>query len=563
MLERIERYQRQIGQYRKGITAAFFAVILLLGVFLAKDYGMPWDEETEFGILSANLKEYARLLQGEDSDFVRWADERGIVYISEYMEKDHGQSAYYPITPLFVKYSYEDNTRALSLTWHIHTFLVCFLGMLALYGTVRRLTGRRIYGMMGCLMWWLSPRIFADSFYNNKDMMFAAFVLIVLYFALRFIEERKIRHAVLLGITGAFASNTRVLGFWLVGLTGLLYLIILTVKKEWSRRNFLLGLGVVASFALSFLAITPATWPSVVEYFQYVVSNSMNFVRWEGSLMYQGEMFGNSFRTLPWHYLPVLIFLTSPVFVLILMTAGNVLTGFDFLRPKRILDGPAKYYVLMFVFVWPVLAYTIVRDPVIYNGWRHFYFIYGPFVIMGMRAFAALSGSRQKFVRIASRAAAAIQLVCMAVVIVLAHPNEFGYYNILSGGNVEEKYELDYWNVSALSCLRGVLEKADPAPGESIVIGSYEGYSYAGIYRAYKLLTDEEKAQVVLLPEDTYLEADYLFVNPTYREITEKRYEMRLGGYEPFDYEGWGELFYTENCLANRLYLVYQNKDLL
>ncbi len=555
MLEKIDRYQ-------KRITAVFFAVVLLLGIFLAKDYGMPWDEETEFGILSANLKEYARLFGGEDSTFVQWADENGIVYISEYMEKDHGQSAYYPTAPLFIKYSYEGNTRALSLMWHVHTFLVCFLGMLCLYGVVRRLTGDWKYGITGCLMWWLSPRIFADSFYNNKDMMFAAFVLMVIYFGLRFIEERKIRHAVLLGVVSAFASNTRVLGFWLLGLIGLLYLLILTVKKEWNRRNFLLGTGIIVSFFLAFLAITPATWPSVIEYFQYVVSNSMNFVRWEGSLMYQGEMFGNSFRTLPWHYLPVLIFLTSPVFVLILMTAGNVMTAFDFARPKSILEGPPKYYVLILVFVWPILIYTILCDPVIYNGWRHFYFIYGPFVILGMRALQGLVQSREKAVRILGKAAASIQLVIMVIVILLAHPNEFGYYNILAGGNVEEKYELDYWNVSALSCLRGVLRKADPAPGEAIVIGSYEGYSYAGIYRAYKLLTDEEKEQVILLPEDTYLEADYLFVNPTYREITEKRYEMRLGGYEPFDYEGWGDLFYTENCLANRLYIVYQNKNI-
>ena len=41
--------------------------------------------------------------------------------------------------------------------------------------------------------------------------------------------------------------------------------------------------------------------------------------------------------------------------------------------------------------VWPVLIYTMIGDPVIYNGWRHLYFVYGPFVVFGARALQVLS----------------------------------------------------------------------------------------------------------------------------------------------------------------------------
>ena len=66
----------KLEQVRRQIVVVFFAAVFLLGMFLAKDYGMPWDETTEFGIFAANIKEYARVLEGEDSAFVRWADER-------------------------------------------------------------------------------------------------------------------------------------------------------------------------------------------------------------------------------------------------------------------------------------------------------------------------------------------------------------------------------------------------------------------------------------------------------------------------------------------------------
>lgn len=89
----------KLEQVRRQIVVVFFAAVFLLGMFLAKDYGMPWDETTEFGIFAANIKEYARVLEGEDSTFVRWADEKDYPYISEYIEKDHGSPPIIRVRP--------------------------------------------------------------------------------------------------------------------------------------------------------------------------------------------------------------------------------------------------------------------------------------------------------------------------------------------------------------------------------------------------------------------------------------------------------------------------------
>ena len=548
----------KVKSYWKAVTVLFFAVVLVSGMLLAGDYGMPWDETTEFGIFASNIKEYARVLEGEDSSFVRWADEQGYPYISEYIEKDHGQSAYYPCTPFFIRYAYEGNMRELSHVWHRYTFFVTFLGLLSLYGMIHMLTGSEFWGMAGVLMYWLSPRIFADGFYNNKDMVFASLVLIVLYFGIRFVEKREPGCAVLLGIAAGFASNTRVIGFWALGLVGLLYLLVLTVHREWNRRNFLLGVSILISFGVTFYLITPACWPSLAGYFEYVISQSMDFVRWEGSLLYQGEMFGNSFRTLPWHYVPVLIFLTSPLVFLMLMVAGHLLTAKRLLRIKEILEGQEKYYLLILVFVWPILIYTMLCDPVIYNGWRHLYFVYGPFVVFGIRALKLLAESGNRALRRISLGAYAGQVLYLIVILALSHPNQFGFYNILAGGNVEKRYELDYWDTAAAGCIRHLIDQEKPT--EPIVISAYDGYSYAGLPWGKMVLPEKYQDLLVILPEDTYLEADYMFVNTTYREITEKRYEMRLGGYEPFDYDAWGNEVYSENCLGNRLWVVYKRK---
>lgn len=46
----------KLEQVRRQIVVVFFAAVFLLGMFLAKDYGMPWDETTEFGIFAANYQ---------------------------------------------------------------------------------------------------------------------------------------------------------------------------------------------------------------------------------------------------------------------------------------------------------------------------------------------------------------------------------------------------------------------------------------------------------------------------------------------------------------------------
>ncbi len=550
----------KLEQVRRQIVVVFFAAVFLLGMFLAKDYGMPWDETTEFGIFAANIKEYARVLEGEDSTFVRWADEKDYPYISEYIEKDHGQSAYYPCTPWFIKYGYADDMRSLSHAWHRYTFFVTFLGLLSLYAIIKLLLKDWKYGIVGVLMYWLSPRMFADGFYNNKDMVFASLLLMVAALGIYFIETRKIRYAVLLGIAAGFAANTRVIGFWVLGLVGLLYLVVLTAQKQWNRSNFLKGVLIVVVFAVTFFLITPACWPSIVGYFQYVISQSMDFVRWEGSLLYQGQMFGNSFRTLPWHYVPVLIFLTSPLIFLMLMVAGHVLTAGKFLRFREILNGCEKYYLLLMAIVWPVLIYTMIGDPVIYNGWRHLYFVYGPFVVFGARALQVVMHADSKWIRRTAACAVGGQMLYLVVIMAIWHPNQFGYYNLLAGGNVEKRYELDYWDTAAASCIRHLVDKVNPT--EPIVIGAYDGYSYAGLPWGAMVLPKEYQDKLIILPEDTYLTADYLFVDTTYREITEKRYEMQLGGYEPFDYDSWGDEYYSEDFLDNRLWVVYKRKGL-
>ena len=58
----------------------------------------------------------------------------------------------------------------------------------------------------------------------------------------------------------AIATNMRVTALFMFGLLGLLYIITLTVKKQWSAKNLWLGITAVVAFVLISYLVTPAAW---------------------------------------------------------------------------------------------------------------------------------------------------------------------------------------------------------------------------------------------------------------------------------------------------------------
>ena len=84
-----------VERVKFAFVALFFAVLALVGLSAGADYGLPCDEPTEQIILQENMLEYALRLFGEDSAPAQWYLSRGITPISQSIERDHGQCAYY------------------------------------------------------------------------------------------------------------------------------------------------------------------------------------------------------------------------------------------------------------------------------------------------------------------------------------------------------------------------------------------------------------------------------------------------------------------------------------
>ncbi|MPN64700.1 hypothetical protein SDC9_212476 [bioreactor metagenome] len=107
-------------------------------------------------------------------------------------------------------------------------------------------------------------------------------ILLCLWFFIRFLETRKLGSALLFSLFSAICANMRISGLFFFGLLGLLYLIVLTVKKEWSWKALLLGFSMILSFVVFYFVLTPGMWKAPVEFIKYVFARASNFSDWPG-----------------------------------------------------------------------------------------------------------------------------------------------------------------------------------------------------------------------------------------------------------------------------------------
>ena len=492
------------GKTRKMrcVVAAFFVVLFLVGALTSGSYGIPWDEKAEQAILNANMREYLHAFDLEHL-IPPYAEAESEYRISTSIEKDHGIAAYYPIG-MYVLQRDSLPTKQLSYVWQSYTYFVNFLGVLALYGLTKALFKNRVLGMLTAAMYFFTPRMFAEMHYNNKDIVCLTLVLLTLYFGVRWIQTNKLRFALIFGAAGAFAANARLIAAFAFGLVGCCYLMLYVracrgedaLPVEERKRRFRQGILAIIACGICYVLITPAMWLRPVEYVRYLITNTFHFARWNGKVLFDGVIYATGETSLPRRYLPTMIGITTPIYLLVLVTIGTVTVWVRALKTKLQDTEVILPAMVSVMWLFPMLL-AVGLNTHIYNGWRQFYFIYGPMIVC---AAAAVDGAYRLLIQRGKRffhIGAAILSACIlfsAVGIAMNHPYEFAYCNVLAGDDAERRYDLDYWHVASGPLLRDLVEGL---PDDAVIgVGRSNSSDDHALNAAYKQLTPEQQTRV-------------------------------------------------------------------
>ena len=513
----------------------FFGASLLLGILIFGHYGISWDEDLQrqHGFVSAQYI----------NEVCPYADKRfNWRKLEEYQFRFHG--VWFTLPLVWLEEAMDLSTpRQVYRMRHAATYFVFWLGTIFFYRILRRRFGSWRWALLGSAFLLLSPRIFGHAFFNPKDIPFLALFVFSIWTLYRFWLKPGVSSGALHALACGMLIGMRIIGVLMPVMTLFLFVADLLLGKRGTLPS--VGrrlLGVMAYVPLA-IGCTVVFWPYlwIDPYQQFVTAFAeMSKYSWGGKVLFEGRLlFGTE---IPWYYIPKWIGLTTPLLYLLLVAVGAVCLVLGWIRGWRTgfyglwsTDAQRVDWAVLGLLVAPILA-IIVLESVVYDGWRHLYFVYPSLLYLAILGLRRLwKGARSSWQKRGLLAAVVLHTFYIGGWMVLNHPYQHVYFNALAPRPLLGQYDLDYWGTSYRIALQE-LAQLDDRPVIKVAFGA----DYPGVQNLAYLHPELQKRFV---HKEKIEEADYYITNYRYwddqlssalnREgvyANEEVYTLRVGG---------------------------------
>ncbi|MFB0526329.1 MAG: glycosyltransferase family 39 protein [bacterium] len=151
---------------------------------------------------------------------------------------------------------------------HLVTFLLFYTSVLFFYRLCKYRFGSWKIGLLGSLFLILSPRIFAHSFYNSKDIACLAMFIISIYTLLKYLDKKNLSTATFHVLTCALLIDIRIVGIIVPFLTFIFLIADLLVIKRIEGKRIMVSF-LIYMFLLIFSTILfwPVLWKNPFYHF--------------------------------------------------------------------------------------------------------------------------------------------------------------------------------------------------------------------------------------------------------------------------------------------------------
>ena len=481
---------KRLGEQARFHSLALIASALFLvaGLVIVDDYGVSGDAESQ------------RLVAIHAINYALHSDQT----LLQTHDRFYGAALELPLFLLTERVLGLEDPRQVYLARHVLTHLFFLIGGFCCYLLAQRLSGDRLVALLVMLLFLLSPRIYAHSFFNSKDAAFASAFVMALLFASRAFDRDSVGGYRGCGIAAGLLVNLRIMGAVLVALV--------LVFRAWAwfragrgaaRRRATATLGVFALWGGLVLFITlPYLWGDpagrLAEYWIVLADRPAVHLH----ILFRGQTFSSA--ALPWDYALRWFAISQPPATLLLGLLGLVALGLAVWGGVRRNAGAGpgaawgsaelRFGVLLAAcFALPLVAFALLRPNTI-NGWRYFYFLHGPFcmlatfALMGARQLP-VRGLRKRWLVGAVGALTAAGLCVAALEMAQIHPNQHLYFNFLvdrkTPEGLRERYATDYWDLMGRQGYEHILRQA---PASTINMRPREVHSRADINRNVQIL---------------------------------------------------------------------------
>ena len=497
----------------RNICYFLFLTYFLVGIFIVDDFGISVDEEFHrySGFYWLNY-----ILEFTDFNGLKTAVTLKLSQIGGHTLPNPKNFPFYGVTfdlPLaFLETLFDiEESKNYFLLRHYVNFIIFFISSIFFYLILKIRFKNNMIIFLGILLYLSSPRIFGQSFYNNKDIIFLSLLTINFYFFFRVIDHKSIKNIFLFSIFSALTCATRVVGIFIP----IVFISVLFLTKNTRKDNLLSIFKIISIYLLLTAFFLYFFWPYLwSDPFSNLFYSLKTFSKYPATfqMLYNGAYIDSKF--LPLSYLPVWMFITIPLSILVLFFYGYLI----FLRRlfKRILNikeetffndfwrgSNEKKDFLIFLCFNVIFFYIILSNSDLYNGWRHLYFLH--FFISYISCLGiylvVLKFKKFKFISIIIF----FLISSNYIDIIKFHPYQGSYFNLF---NVKKNnYEIDYWGLAGVRFLEQILN--DNKNKELIKIGVA---SYLPLERSLKMIDKELSIRLKIVGQN-YSNADYIFNN--------------------------------------------------
>ena len=256
-------------------------------------------------------------------------------------------------------------------------------------------------------------------------------------------------------------------------------------------------------------------------------------------------------KSVHWFYLPLWIYVTIPVYVLIFFTLGFIRKILRLSKRLALIDINQKFndlwrgkkeliFLIFFSVIFLSIFVSIIFKSTIYNSWRHFYFLYPFILIFALNEIKFLYVSKKKL-QFPLTLVLTICIVFNIFWLIKSHPYQNIFFNNLAGKHPHEKFEVDYWGLSNKYALEKILKENDNL--KKITISNISDTSLLNNLK-YLDLPNKEK----FVYQDLSRNPDFIINNNYFFNKNRKNRLKLLIGYEIYD------KLYVDNTLVTIIY---------
>jgi len=484
----------------------FFLIFLVVGINSYEDYGVSIDENYHH----INGLHYYSFFKGL---FLNSNEYLSIQDLKESWSQHHFKNpAVFDFIIAFIIDLFElKDLEKIYLIRHLLIFLIFFIGTFYFFLILKQYFKNNFFVLIGLFFLVLSPRIFANSFYNNKDLIFLSISCIFFYYSIKFFLRPSFLNALIFGIFCALTFDIRIMAIiYIFAFYIMIFLYYLDDKEEFKKNIKYFIATVLFSFFFTYI-FWPYLWIDPIK-------NLIDFfvvIRGETPAMqnfYNGEHIFS--KNIPWHYEIVWIFITSPITIISLFLIGFFYK--IFFLSKNLLEVEnkqhkfwynKKQFISYYLFSAFVLTFLVkLKFGVMYGGWRQIYYLY-PLIIffglIGLKYLTDIIGNKIviKFVY----SIIIVELVFLALWNYKNHPFQFVYFNPILKSQTKNKFDLDYWGISNKFILQKILEMNKNQPFKVTTI------SYTNLNDSLRVLPLEQKEKISIVYSVD--QADYVIDN--------------------------------------------------